>query len=102
MSLEVGGSGRVHSKQQSDLIRASFGPSFAPLLDLNKASTDQLVAHPLIGRALAKDAAHRRFPFYELGRELHLTRQGRAGLHDVMINFQDTDYDLDIAGAPSC
>jgi len=53
MSLEVGGSGRVHSKHQSDLIRASFGPSFPSILDLNRASTDQLVAHPLIGRALA-------------------------------------------------
>jgi hypothetical protein len=35
------------------LIRASFGPSFPPLLDLNKATSDQLVAHPLVGKALA-------------------------------------------------
>jgi len=53
MPLTAGGSGRAQTKQYSDLVRSSFGPQFPPLLDLNKASRDQLVAHPLIGRSLA-------------------------------------------------
>src|SRR5262245_12506236 len=60
MPLEFGGSGRVHSQKQSDLLRASFGPLCPPLLDLNKANTDQLAAHPLIGKALAAKLVNHR------------------------------------------
>jgi len=53
MPSEAYGAGRAHPKKQLDLIRASFGPIFPRLLDLNRATHEQLIAHPLIGKALA-------------------------------------------------
>ncbi len=53
MSREAGGSGGIHSRYDSELIRASFGPQVAAPLDLNRAKSDQLATHPLIGRRLA-------------------------------------------------
>jgi hypothetical protein len=53
MSREAGGSGRIHSSKDTELIRAFLGPRVAAPLDLNRAKSDQLAAHPLIGRRLA-------------------------------------------------
>jgi hypothetical protein len=53
MSQETGGSGGIHSRKETGLIRASFGPQVSAPLDLNMAKLDQLTAHPLIGRRLA-------------------------------------------------
>jgi|GEM_PF-3388031 len=52
MPRQAGGSGRVYSKKDAELIRASFGPHIPAPLDLNRAHPDQLTAHPLIGRRL--------------------------------------------------
>jgi hypothetical protein len=53
MSREAGGSGRRHSKRNTELIRASFGPRMAVPLDLNRTKSQQLAAHPNIGKHLA-------------------------------------------------
>jgi hypothetical protein len=54
MSREAGGSGRVLSRKETELIRASFGPQVAAALDLNRANSKDLAAHPLIGKRLAE------------------------------------------------
>jgi hypothetical protein len=53
MSREAGGSGRIHSSKDTELVRASFGPQVAAPIDLNRAKLEQLAAYPLVGRRLA-------------------------------------------------
>jgi Metallo-peptidase family M12B Reprolysin-like len=53
MSHEAGGSGGVHSLKDTALVRNSFGPKIRPAIDLNKATSDALVAHPFVGKRLA-------------------------------------------------
>lgn len=53
MARKIGGSGRIHSKKNTTLIRASFGPQISAALDLNRAELDQLAALPNVGKHLA-------------------------------------------------
>ena len=55
MSREAGGSGRIYSRKETQLIRAPFGPQVAVPLDLNRATSQELAAHPLIGKRLAAE-----------------------------------------------
>jgi hypothetical protein len=53
MSRQAGGSGSRHSDKETQLVRASLGPQLPAALDLNKAKSQDLAAHPLISRRLA-------------------------------------------------
>ena len=53
MAKTTGGAGRMHSNKDRELIRGAFGPQISPPVDLNKASTQAIAAHPLIGKSLA-------------------------------------------------
>lgn len=53
MSRKAGGSGRIYSEKDSDMVRASFGPQVMAALDLNRTELDRLADHPLIGRSIA-------------------------------------------------
>src|SRR5262245_30642001 len=53
MSRQAGGSGSRLSDKETQLVRASYGPQLPAALDLNKAKSKDLAAHPLIGRRLA-------------------------------------------------
>jgi hypothetical protein len=55
MSQQEEGSGRIYSKNDVDMIRASFGPQIMAAVDLNRAVQDQLADHPLIGRSIAAE-----------------------------------------------
>lgn len=60
MAAQLGGRGRALTSARAAVVRADFGPTFPPLLDLNKAKPDELAAHPLIGKALASKIARMR------------------------------------------
>ena len=47
-----------------------------------------------IDEARARDNPHRRFPIQELVKALGITRQGRHGLFDVIINYIPAAYDF--------
>ena len=47
-----------------------------------------------VDAALARDYQHRRFPMQELVAALGLTRQGRHGLFDVIVNYIPANYDF--------
>jgi len=53
MPKNFGGSGRVHTAKETTQIRSSFAPSLPECLDLNKATSEQLRSHPLIGKSLS-------------------------------------------------
>lgn len=53
MPQTAGGSGRVYSKRETREIRSLFAPPLPEPLDLNKARSEQLASHPLIGKSLA-------------------------------------------------
>lgn len=53
MPRESGGSGQSYSRESIELIRASFGPQMMAPLNLNRATSQELAAHPQIGKQLA-------------------------------------------------
>jgi hypothetical protein len=53
MAAHSGGRGKLRTSAQVTALRADFGPTFPPVIDLNKASASELGAHPLIGKRLA-------------------------------------------------
>ena len=55
MSREANGSGRIYSRNETERIRSRFGPQVAVPLDLNRAKSQELAAHPLIGKRLAAE-----------------------------------------------
>ncbi len=54
MSREAGGGGRILSRKDTELIRASFGPQLSAPLDLNRAKVQELAAVPFIGKRVAE------------------------------------------------
>jgi hypothetical protein len=54
MSRHAGGSGGAYSAKDAALIRASFGPQVAAPLDLNRATSTEIAAHPSFGKRLAR------------------------------------------------
>lgn len=52
MPKQDGGKGREDRPKRAEQIRADFGHSVPPILDLNKADPKELAAHPLIGSRL--------------------------------------------------
>jgi len=63
------------------------------LLNLDRSVTITEAVHQ-IDEARARDNPHRRFPIQELVKALGITRQGRHGLFDVIINYIPAAYDF--------
>lgn len=78
MARAAGGAGSRHSDQNTQLVRASFGPHMPAALDLNRATSRDLARHPLIGKRLASQIvrARKKGPITTPARLMH------AGLID--------------------
>ena len=89
LGIELGNRSGAGAKQAIGMLSQ---PLPLPLTS-DRATTIAEVARQ-VDAALARDYQHRRFPMQELVAALGLTRQGRHGLFDVIVNYIPTVYDF--------